>query len=593
MGERPGAALSRIRARPDYRRLWGEPDARAWERAHEHYLAQFDRFSDIQERARRCRCPSWKRNACPPESRNARARAADAPTPSAAYGRYTLDLARGLADRGIDDGARCLGPSAERAQQEAEASALPGLRLIETRAAARLDRARPNGSLPTRPRRSRRLAAGPGADLGPAARAGACGMARAVRRRSLSVAHSCVATWWRAVRAATVARRFPLARRVSTAGGSAGSRRRDRAQPQLRRRASRDLRRRLRACCGRPQRPPDDRRDGGGASARAVRVHRRAGSGTRARTSRRSTARRRSRRRRCSRPGPSAGPERRARSRSANLRPLGNAATTRIAARYAEARDLRLASAATSRSASAVLEAAQAGCALVLSDIPTFRELWDGAALFVAPDGEATALARLTRLLRRPGWPRRNSAHGARARAAATRWTRWSTRTAGASTARCCAAPVACGVRRDAGRLFHALAGRPAGTTATRISCAGSLRELARARARGRAYSSRRRLEPRQPARGCTGARRARCGSRRLFPSCRRATYERRSSIRPKRLDGADLVIVHEWNDPALVAALGRSAARAAAASRCCSTTRITARSAIRRRCVRFDLIGL
>jgi glycosyltransferase involved in cell wall biosynthesis len=32
-----------------------------------------------------------------------------------------------------------------------------------------------------------------------------------------------------------------------------------------------------------------------------------------------------------------------------------------------------------------VLEAAQAGCALVLSDIPTFRELWEGAALFVAP----------------------------------------------------------------------------------------------------------------------------------------------------------------------------------------------------------------
>lgn len=32
-----------------------------------------------------------------------------------------------------------------------------------------------------------------------------------------------------------------------------------------------------------------------------------------------------------------------------------------------------------------VLEAAQAGCALVLSDIPTFRELWDGAAVFVDP----------------------------------------------------------------------------------------------------------------------------------------------------------------------------------------------------------------
>lgn len=32
----------------------------------------------------------------------------------------------------------------------------------------------------------------------------------------------------------------------------------------------------------------------------------------------------------------------------------------------------------------AVLEAAAAGCPLVLSDIPTFRELWDGAAVFVA-----------------------------------------------------------------------------------------------------------------------------------------------------------------------------------------------------------------
>ncbi|WP_336488776.1 TIGR04295 family B12-binding domain-containing radical SAM protein [Methylobacterium nigriterrae] len=34
---------------PDYRRLWGEPDDEAWERAHAHYLGQFDVFSDIQE----------------------------------------------------------------------------------------------------------------------------------------------------------------------------------------------------------------------------------------------------------------------------------------------------------------------------------------------------------------------------------------------------------------------------------------------------------------------------------------------------------------------------------------------------------------
>ena len=45
-----------------------------------------------------------------------------------------------------------------------------------------------------------------------------------------------------------------------------------------------------------------------------------------------------------------------------------------------------------------VLEAAQAGCALVVSDIPTFRELWDGAALFVRP-GDAEGAARVLETL--------------------------------------------------------------------------------------------------------------------------------------------------------------------------------------------------
>jgi glycosyltransferase involved in cell wall biosynthesis len=35
-----------------------------------------------------------------------------------------------------------------------------------------------------------------------------------------------------------------------------------------------------------------------------------------------------------------------------------------------------------------VLEAAAAGCALVLSDIPSFRELWDGVAIFVQPEDD-------------------------------------------------------------------------------------------------------------------------------------------------------------------------------------------------------------
>jgi B12-binding domain/radical SAM domain protein of rhizo-twelve system len=36
---------------PDYRVRWGAPDDLAWERAHAHYLAQFNRFSDIQDAA--------------------------------------------------------------------------------------------------------------------------------------------------------------------------------------------------------------------------------------------------------------------------------------------------------------------------------------------------------------------------------------------------------------------------------------------------------------------------------------------------------------------------------------------------------------
>jgi glycosyltransferase involved in cell wall biosynthesis len=45
-----------------------------------------------------------------------------------------------------------------------------------------------------------------------------------------------------------------------------------------------------------------------------------------------------------------------------------------------------------------VLEAATAGCALLLSDIPTFRELWDGAALFFNPR-DADDLTERLRLL--------------------------------------------------------------------------------------------------------------------------------------------------------------------------------------------------
>jgi glycosyltransferase involved in cell wall biosynthesis len=49
-----------------------------------------------------------------------------------------------------------------------------------------------------------------------------------------------------------------------------------------------------------------------------------------------------------------------------------------------------------------VLEAALAGCALVLGDIPTLRELWDGAAIFVSPGQPETLQLALEGLIADP-----------------------------------------------------------------------------------------------------------------------------------------------------------------------------------------------
>jgi glycosyltransferase involved in cell wall biosynthesis len=49
-----------------------------------------------------------------------------------------------------------------------------------------------------------------------------------------------------------------------------------------------------------------------------------------------------------------------------------------------------------------VLEAAQSGCALVLGDIPTLRELWDDAAIFVDPEDDEALLRELRSLCADP-----------------------------------------------------------------------------------------------------------------------------------------------------------------------------------------------
>jgi glycogen synthase len=52
-------------------------------------------------------------------------------------------------------------------------------------------------------------------------------------------------------------------------------------------------------------------------------------------------------------------------------------------------------------------------CALVLADIPTFRELWDGAAIFIDPDDPAALALAIDWLAESP-----SAAHAWGARAA-------------------------------------------------------------------------------------------------------------------------------------------------------------------------------
>lgn len=71
--------------------------------------------------------------------------------------------------------------------------------------------------------------------------------------------------------------------------------------------------------------------------------------------------------------------------------PAGYLSTSQLAARLAQ-RPVFASAALYEPFGLSVLEAAQAGCALALSDIPTHRELWDGAAVFFPPR-DATAAA--------------------------------------------------------------------------------------------------------------------------------------------------------------------------------------------------------
>ena len=295
--------------------------------------------------------------------------------------RYSVDLADGLAAFGIETVLAVLGPPADAAQRR-EAEAVQGLRLVSTglpldwtaKVPAELDRA------------SERLAS-----LAALVGAGsihlhAPALVGAVRWPApvVVVAHSCVATWWRAVRGGAMPADFAWRTAATQAGLMA-------ADAVIAPTAAHG--RAVEAVYGpmpvqvvhngsRARRAEAQRRlavltagrlwDEGKAIAwldRAV-----AGLGAPVLAA-----------------GPIRGPDGPTASYD-HVQLLGNLGPDALARNYAGA-TVFASMARYEPFGLAVLEAAQAGMALVLSDIPTFRELWDGAAIFVAgEDALSTAL---------------------------------------------------------------------------------------------------------------------------------------------------------------------------------------------------------
>ena len=199
----------------------------------------------------------------------------------------------------------------------------------------------------------------------------------------------------------------------------------------------------------------------------------------------------------------------------------------------------------------AVLEAAQAGLALVLSDIPTFRELWDGAAVFVPPSDVDAWVAALEQMLAAPAaWANR-----ARLRAA---------RYGAAAMVDATAALLSRVIRDRLRRGVGAGSMRIVYFTHSLRSCwnhgnAHFLRGVLRAlKAAGHDVLA---LEPaaswsRSNLVADAGAA-ALEGWRAHYPGLDSVLLEANGAAE-QWVEGADAVLVHEWTDPSLVAQLGR-----------------------------------
>jgi glycosyltransferase involved in cell wall biosynthesis len=292
---------------------------------------------------------------------------------------YTLELARGLRTLGIESIIAVMGPSPREKQREESA----GLHLIDT--------GLPLEWLDTSPSEIRRagetiaeIADREGADLVQTCSAALLADVR-FRQPCVAVQHSCITSWWAAVKRAPMPFDFQWRRELVDAGlrrasaivapsiafAAETARIYDAPVPVN---AVHNGRRPT--ACGRvPQgefvftasRLWDEGKNVATLDAAAARLKV---------------------------PFQAAGPTRGPNGASVtveHLQTLGEIGAARMAGLFS-ARPIYASAALYEPFGLSVLEAAQAGCALVLSDIPTHREIWNGAAIFVPPyDAEAFA----------------------------------------------------------------------------------------------------------------------------------------------------------------------------------------------------------
>jgi glycogen(starch) synthase len=300
---------------------------------------------------------------------------------------YALDLAEGFAEHGVRVTLAVLGPAPDAAQR-AQAEAIPGLRLVETD--LDLDWTAPTpAALAAAAEGLRALVRDSDADLvhlnSPGLAAG-----QIFDRPVVSVVHSCLATWWSDVRQTAMPDDFRWRTQrhwqgllasdaviaPSAAFANDTARTYEIPRPFVvhngRRAPARFIWPKQRSVCT-AGRLWDDGKNIAVLDAAAARIDAPLLAA-----------------------GPLSGPngERR---RLAHARALGPMPAQAVRRTFAQARVF--ASAALYEPFGlAVLEAAQARCALVLSDIPTFRELWEGAALF-APANDPEAFAETIQTL--------------------------------------------------------------------------------------------------------------------------------------------------------------------------------------------------